>query len=139
MKKPRKYQGVNSSPLTMLAAKQLVGHGDADQIALPLLIHFDGAKRGRGSVGCHRFLTTHLIIASAIATGTGLKAMHAQVVAGYDALTEAAERPTKELDLTTGEYATIRKAIASYLRVLPQIKIGLMMFATLHAEKVLAP
>ena len=138
MKKPRKYQGAEVSPLIVLASKQLVGDGDADQIALPLLIYFDGAKRGRGSVAAHRFLTTHLIIASAIATGTGLKAMHDQVIAAYAALTTAAERPTSELDLTTGEYKTIRTAIASYLHVLPQIEVGLMMFATGHAAKVLA-
>ena len=138
MKKPRKFQGAPISPLVVLAAKQLVGEDDANQIALPLLIHFDGAKRGRGSVAAHRFLTTHLIIASAIATGTGLKAMHAQVITAYAALTAAAERPTKELDLTTGEYKKIRIAIASYLRVLPQIEVGLMMFATGHAAQVLA-
>lgn len=126
------------NPLDLIAFKQKVGLADAETIALPLLIHFDGAHRGHGSVDCHQFLTLHLIIASAIASKTGLRQFHNDTLAAYQALVKAAERPTKELDLTTDEYRLMRKAFTTYLRVLPGIEIATMLFAAKHAADVMA-
>lgn len=126
------------SPLNLIAMKQKVGQADADTIALPLLAHLDGAKRGRGSVGCHQFLTLHLIIAVAIASQIGARKFYDQGVAAYAALEKSAARPTKELDLTTGEYKVIRAAFASYLCALPQLEIATMYKASQHAARVMA-
>lgn len=125
------------NPLDILAMKKTVGPADADLIALPLLIHFDAARRDHGSVASSDFLTFHLIIAVAIASKLGARKFYDQSVAAYNALCTASARPTQDLGLTTGEYKTIKAAICTYLRALPNVELALMCFASMHAKKVL--
>ncbi len=126
------------SPLTLLVCKQRVGPDDAAQIELPVLIHLDAAKRGQCSNPGANFLTTHLIMASYIAMRTRSKAFHDLVVRGYNALAKASDRPTPVLALTTGEYAAVRAALATYLRALPIVEVGVMAEACAAAEQKMA-
>jgi hypothetical protein len=126
----------NAFPL-LVAAKQRVGQEDADLIALPLLAWLDAAKRGQCTgTGCNH-LTTHLIIASYLAARTKSKAFHTLVTRAYDQLRKAAERPTHLLDLTTGEYQSLRLAFSWYLRALPQIEVGMLNEACTAAHKMM--
>lgn len=126
------------SPLTLIACKQKVGASDAAQIELPVLIHLDCAKRGQCTNPGANFLTTHLIIASYIAMRTRSKHFHDLVTRGYQALMKASARPTERLDLTTGEYKAVRDALATYLRALPIVEVGVMAEACAAAEKMMA-
>lgn len=127
----------NINPLVLVAAKQKVGQEDADLIALPVLAWFDAAKRGQcTATGCNH-LTTHLIIATAIAARTKSKIFYDICREGYDALMKAAARPTKLLDLTTTEYQKIRKALGWYIRSLPQCEVHHLNMACKHAEKIM--
>lgn len=127
----------NINPLALIACKQRVGDDDANAIALPVLLIFDSAKRGLcNAAGCN-FLTTHLIIATAIAARTKSRTFYDICREGYDALMKAAERPTKLLDLTTTEYQKIRKAIGWYLRSLPQCEVHHLNMACQHAERIM--
>lgn len=126
------------NPLDIIARKQLVGREEAALIELPVLIHFDAAKRGRCTNAGANFLTTHLIIASFIAARTRSKRFHEQVTKAYAMLTKASERPTKALELTTTEYAAIKIAIASYMRALPSVEVGIMSDACKVAEKAMS-
>lgn len=125
------------NPLYIIARKQLMSRDDAAQIELPVLIHFDAARRGVCSNAGANFLTTHLIIASFIASRTKSKRFHEQVTKAYEMLTKASERPTKALALTTTEYAAIRIAIASYMRALPSVEVGMMSDACKVAAKAM--
>jgi hypothetical protein len=131
-RKPRKAV---TNPLLLMVGKQKVGQEDADKIAMPLMIHLDAAKRGQCTdAGCNT-LAEHLIAASLIAAATRSKAFHDQVTQAYVMLKKAAERPTKLLDLTTGEYMAIREAIATYVRALPNVEIRVMRGAMDEAVK----
>lgn len=127
----------NINPLALIGAKQRVGQEDADAIALPVLAWFDAAKRGEcTATGCNH-LTTHLIIATAIASRTNSRTFYDICRTAYDQLMKAASRPTKLLDLTTGEYQAIRKAFAWYVRSLPQCQVHDLNMACRHAEKIM--
>lgn len=128
----------NINPLTLIACKQKVGQNDTDQIALPILIHLDCAKRGQCTAPGVNFLTTHLIIASYIAARTKSKLFHDTVTKGYAALKKAADRPTKLLDLTTTEYTAIRTAVSQYLRAMPNVEVGVMSEACRVAARMMA-
>ena len=116
----------NRNPLDIFARKQRVGHDDADAIALQILCHFDAAKRGQCTAAGANFLTTHLIIASYLASRLKSKRFHDQVTAGYVALKKASDRPTNLLDLTTKEHKQIAAALKTYLGALPSVEVGLM-------------
>lgn len=125
------------NPLVLVAKKQKVGQEDADIIALPVLCWFDAAKRGqRNAAGCNH-LTTHLIIAAFIASATRSKTFYECVDRAYKELIKAASRPTDLLDLTTGEYASLRSAFSMYLRALPNVEVGVLNRACRHAESVM--
>lgn len=127
----------NINPLILVAAKQKVGKEDADLMALPVLVHFDAAKRGQCTAAGANHLTMHLIVAAYIAAQTKSKAFYDCVQRAYGALMSAAERPTTALDLTTGEYKTMRAAIALYVRALPNVEVWLMNEASKHAVGVM--
>lgn len=129
---------VLANPLALVACKQKVGAEDAALIELPVLIHLDAAKRGQCTNAGVNFLTTHLIIASYIAMRTRSKHFHELVTAAYAALGKASDRPTKLLDLTTGEYQVLRRAIALYLAAMPDVEVGVMAEACAAAEKMMA-
>lgn len=122
------------NPLDIFARKQRVGSDDADAIALPLMIHFDAAKRGQCTAAGANFLTTHLIIASYLAAKLKAKPFHDRVTAAYAALKKASDRPTRLLDLTTGEHKEIALALKVYLCALPDVEMGLMEEACRAAE-----
>jgi len=126
------------NPLLLVVAKQPVGQEDADKIALPVLAHFDAAKRGLCTAdGCNH-LTTHLIIAAHIASGTRSKTFYETVQRAYKALMKAASRKTKLLDLTTTEYSALKAAFSMYIRALPRVEIARMTAACKHAEAVMS-
>lgn len=127
----------NINPLVLIACKQKVGADDTNLIALPVLAWFDAAKRGQcNNAGCN-FLTTHLIIATYIAARTKSKIFHDACIAAYDKLHKAAGRPG-DLALTTPEYAALRKAIAWYLRALPNCEVLTLNLACKEAERMMA-
>lgn len=128
----------NINPLMLVVAKQRVGDEDADLIALPLLLHFDAAKRGQcTAAGCNH-LTTHLLIASYIAAHTKSKQFHDIITKAYSMLMKAADRPTHLLDLTTSEYQALRSAFSWYLRSLPMVQIGMLTAACQTADRMMS-
>lgn len=127
----------NIIPMLLITCKQRVGQEDADAIALPLLCWFDAAKRGECLAVGVNHMTTHLIIASYIAAKTKSKRYHEIVTHAYAMLGKAADRPTLRLDLTTAEYAALRKAFSWYLRSLPTVSVGLLNAACKTAEKMM--
>lgn len=127
----------NINPLFLVAVKQKVGQEDADALALPVLVHFDAAKRGECTAAGANHLTLHLIIAAYIAAKTRSKTFYDCVQRAYKALEKACARPTKLLDLTTMEYTTLRAAFSMYVRALPNVEVGLMHEASRHAAKAM--
>lgn len=117
---------INTNPLVLLAKKSLVGQKDADEIALAVLLHFDAARRGHCTNPGADFLTSHLIMASYVASRTKSKMFYDAVNNAYAALQKASARPTKELALSTSEYQTIRKGLGWYLRAPPSVEVGVM-------------
>lgn len=128
---------VKINPLALVAAKQRVGQEDTDAIALPILVHFDAAKRGQCRAVGVNHMTTHLIIASYLAAHTRSKRYHEIVTHAYNMLAKAAARPTDLLDLTTSEYHALRAAFSWYLRSLPMIEVGMLNAAYKVAEKMM--
>lgn len=124
-------------PLVLIARKQRVGVDDTAQIELPLLLHLDAAKRGRGPAAGANFLSKHIIIGMHIAARTKSHQFYAMMYAASQALHKAVTRPTQELDLTTGEYQAIRKAFSWYLRSLPNVEVGVLSEACKIAERAL--
>ncbi|NHZ94574.1 hypothetical protein [Massilia sp. CCM 8734] len=125
------------NPLDIFARKQKVGADDTRLIAMPAMIHLDAAKRGQCTASGANFLTQHLIIASFIAARTKSKAFHGQVTKAYAALQKASARPTKLLDLTTGEHKAIAAAIKTYLCAMPNVEVGVMNDACKVAERAM--
>lgn len=118
-----------ANPLDLLAAKQLVGHADADATALVVLIALDAAKRGLAPAALANTLTEHLLTSAAIWSQLGNKRLYDKSVVAWAALLKACARPTALLDLTTGEYAAIRLSIAHYVRALPELEVGVLAVA----------
>lgn len=125
------------NPLLGLVSKQRVPQEDADSIALMVLCWLDAAKRGQCNAPGHRFLTTHLIIGSYVASRTRSQRFHEVITAAYNMLRKASERPTELLALTTTEYAALRTGFSWYLRSLPMVEIGMMNAACGHAQRVM--
>ena len=126
------------NPLLLVVAKQPVGQEDADKIALPVLAHFDAAKRGLcTAAGCNH-LTTHLLVAAHLAASTKSKTFYEACTRAYAALMKAAERPTQLLNLSTSEYMSMRAALSMYLRALPKVEVARLNSACAHAYKVMA-
>lgn len=125
------------NPIELIARKQKVGKEDADGIGLQLMIHLDAAKRAQCTHSGANFLTRHLIIASYIAAKARSRKFHDQVVKAYSALEKASARPTKLLDLTTGEYKAIALAFKTYLCSLPACEVGTMGDAYIVAQQML--
>lgn len=125
------------SPIELIARKQRVGTDDADAISLQVMIHLDAAKRAQCTAPGANYLTKHLIIASYIAAKAKSRRFHDQVTAAYSALEKASARPTKLLDLATGEHQAIRVAIRTYLCALPNVEVGTMGDACATAARML--
>lgn len=126
------------NPLLLVVAKQPVGQDDADTIALPVLAHFDAAKRGQCTAAGFNHLALHLLVAAHIAASTKSKQFYDTVNRAYQMLMKAGERPTELLSLSTTEYISIRAAFSIYIRALPKVDIGRMTAACKHAETVMS-
>lgn len=124
------------TPIGLLAKKQPVGKEDAADIELRVMLHFDAAKRGLGPAAGHNYLARHLVMAQYMASRLKSQPFHQQVIAAGEALRKAGLRPTKLLDLTTGEHATIAKAFKTYFRALPQFEVGALHEAGKIADKL---
>ncbi len=125
MAKPR----ITHNPLRLLAGKTALGQEVANQVALPVLISLDAAKRSRAPASLANILTQHLLIATVIWTSLKNRPVYDSTVAAWDALKKACERPTQLLDLTTGEYQAIRKALSYYVRALPYVELKTFTYA----------
>lgn len=121
------------NPLEIIAAKQKVGRDEADKIALPVLISLDAAKRGQAPSVLANTLTEHLLMAVTIFSKAGNRPLYDCAAKAWMALCKACARPTVLLDLTTGEYAAIRVAIAYYLRALPNLEMCVLLYAASNA------
>lgn len=122
------YTGI-ADPLDLLAAKRRIDADTVDQLALAVLLALDAAKRSAAPASVANTLTEHLLTSVAIWSQTGNKPLYLIGAKAWQALIKACARPTELLDLTTGEYAAIRRAISYYLRALPQIEIGVLVAA----------
>lgn len=129
------YQRI--APMLTLVGKQKVGNEDADAVALPLLIHFDAAKRGQGPAVGQQHLYKHLIMAQLLAAWTKSQVMYDATVKACDALMKASQRPTELLDLSTSEYTAMRKAYGMYLRILPIVEVAMYGRAGDEAERLM--
>lgn len=125
------------NPLELIARKQKVGKDDAESIMLPIMAYLDAAKRSACTAAGSNFLTKHLIIASYIAAKAKSRRFHDQVTAAYAALKKASDRPTKLLDLTTGEHKAIAAALKTYLCAMPNVEVGTMRDACVVAAKAM--
>lgn len=117
------------NPLRLLAGKTVLGKAVADEVALPVLISLDAAKRAQAPASLANILTQHLLIATVIWTSLKNRPVYDATVKAWDALRKAADRPTQLLDLTTGEYEAIRKALSYYVRALPQVELKTFTYA----------
>lgn len=121
----------------VIAAKGKLLPADVAELSLRVLISLDTAKRAACPPALANFMTMHLIMAVAIGSQMRNKTFFDMAMKAYDALFKASQRPTPLLDLTTGEYAAIRRAIKYYLGHLPHVELGLFNFAAQHAVNVL--
>lgn len=121
----------------VFAAKAKIKQEDVNEISLRLLIAFDAAKRSRCPPSLANFLTKHLIMAIAIGSQMRNQTFSELCKKAYAELYKACMRDTVDLDLTTKEYQTIRRAIVLYVNHLPKVELGLLDFAAAHAEKAL--
>jgi len=122
----------------VIAAKGKIKREDVDEISLRVLIALDSAKRAQCPASLANFLTKHLVMAVAIGSQMRNKSFYDLSMKAYTALFKASNRDTILLDLTTGEYATIRRAVGYYVNHLPHVELGLFNFASQHAQKVLS-
>lgn len=112
-------------PMLTLIGKQKMGKEDADGIALPLLAHFDAAKRGQGPAVGQQHMYKHLIMAQILAARTKNRSLYDATMMACDALMKASQRPTNLLDLSTSEYVVMRKAFGIYIRLLPFFEVSM--------------
>jgi len=125
MAKPRTVH----NPLRLLAGKTALGQEVANEVALPVLISLDAAKRAQATPALANILTQHLLMATVIWTSLSNRPVYDATVKAWEALKKACERPTQLLDLTTGEYKAISKALSYYVRALPQVELKTFAYA----------
>lgn len=123
-----------ANPLEVLAARRKIEKEDADKIAMLVLVALDAAKRGAAPASLANTLTEQLLTSAAVWSMKGNAALYKTSVKAWNALLKACARPTVLLDLTTGEYAAIRVAIANYVKALPLLDAGTL--ATAHDKAI---
>ena len=99
-----------------------------------VLAALDAAKRSQGTNQNCNTLTENLMIACGIWSKIQNKKQYDIAALAWEALSKAADRPTDLLDLTTGEYKTIQKAIVAYIRQLSVVEVGVYAYATINAQ-----
>lgn len=126
-----------NAAMALIARKQRIGQADADEIALPLLVCLDAAKRGQAPHAHANTLSQHVLAAVILWAKQDKKALYAEACAAWQAMVKACARPTQLLDLTTGEYQAIRKALAHYLKALPLLEVGTLAAVTALAVETM--
>lgn len=115
---------VNFNPIAHLIGRQRIGEDDAQPHALVMLICLDAAKRGKAPAHLSNMLCIYLLGAIRIWHTSGKKALYTEAVAAMQALITACRRPTELLDLTTGEYAALRRGVVRFVDLLPQVELA---------------
>lgn len=124
-------------PIVFLIRKQKIGQEDTDKIELPVLLHFDAAKRGQINNAGYNFISRHLIMANWLAVrlkSTGFRTI--SECAG-NLWGKAGARPGQFTSLTTAEYKAIRACLGVYFRHLPYTEIGVYMEANKVAARLM--
>lgn len=119
------YTGVGDM-FDLIAVKQRIEPEIVDQVVMAVLLALDAAHRRAAPPAVANTLMEHLLTSAAVWSQMGNKPLYLAAVKAWEALTKAFARPTALLDLTTGEYAVIRKAISYYVRALPKLEIGVL-------------
>lgn len=117
------YTGVGDM-FDLIAVKQRIDPDDVYSVELAVLLALDAAKRGAAPAPVANTLTEHLATSAAIWSQMGNKPLYTAAAEAWQQLRKACMRETVLLDLTTGEYAAIRKAISYYVRALPKFEVG---------------
>lgn len=126
------------TPIDLIVLNQRVGAEEADRQALPILIYFDAAWRGQGGIAAENALLRLVIIGQVIGSKSNNRAFYDVACAGGLALLKAAQRGNELLAFTTGEYQAMRKLVRSYLRVLPDLTIKMLLFAFKRADETIS-
>ena len=119
------YTGVGDL-FDLIAVKQRIEPDIVDQVSLAVLLALDAAHRSAAPAPVANTLTEHLLTSVAIWSQMGNKPLYRAGVEAWQAMVKACARPTALLDLTTGEYAVIRRAISYYVRALPKLELGVL-------------
>lgn len=125
------------NPIAFLTAKQLVGQEDTDKIELPVLVHFDAAKRGQITNPGYNFISRHLVMANFLAVRLRSRSFQTISECAGKLWSKAGARPGEFASLTTKEYAAIRACLGVYFRHLPRVEIGLYMQANQVAAQLM--
>lgn len=124
-------------PLARLAFKQRVGRERTDEIATPLLIHLDAAKRGQGGAEAENCLLWHIVLAQVIGSKSGNKEFFEAGCKASLNLAKAAKRCPKWLNLTTTEYKAIVVTVIDLIRLLPMLQIEMLAFAHFRTNELI--
>lgn len=133
--KPARSSLIN--PLELLVKKQLIGKEDTDKIELPVLLHFDAARRGRLNNPGYNFISRHLVMANYLAVRLKSKSFLTIAECAGRLWSKAGLRPEHDLGLTTKEYRAIRACLGVYFRHLPHVEIGVYIEANQVAERLM--
>lgn len=125
-------------PIVFLTKKQLIGQEDTDKIELPVLAHFDAAKRGRINNAGYNFISRHLVMANYLAKRLKSRSFITISDCAGTLWGKAGSRPGEVVSLTTKEYSAIRACLGVYFRHLPYTEIGMYNEACQVAELVIA-
>lgn len=126
---------LDTNPLMRLIGRQKLGQEAADEYALVIFLSLDAAKRGKATGRMANNLCMYMLTAIRIWHYTGKSTLYADAVKGWDALTAACKRPTELLDLTTGEYTALRRALGRFIALLPQIELATFTDALARADR----
>lgn len=118
-----KYRDQRDRAVQLVANSTLEPHS-VKEIQLAVLIMLDAAKRGQATASMANTLTDHVAACQVLWGNRANRALYDKAIAAWQALCKACQRPTELLDLTTGEYHTIRQVLALYLNQLPTMKVG---------------
>lgn len=125
---------MNFNPIAHLIGRQKIGDEDAAPHALIMLISLDAAKRSKGPPHLSNLLSMYLVAAIRIWHISKKKALYDEAVKAFEALIAACRRPTDLLDLTTTEYAALRRGVSRFVDLLPQIELGVFSDAMRMAD-----
>lgn len=118
--------------MQLLAYKSALGEKEADRQALPMLVHLEEVKRGHGGKDSIRVCVIYLqaMLACANAVTPRNDSLVRIVVDACNAFITASDRclnhgNMQRVVLTVDESKTMSKAIRIFLRIMPQLQVGL--------------